>query len=117
MVHMEDERLPSGTSTGESPSAVRYADARKRWICQMGMNALQAAAQSDKVSNYVYKDKQVHHQRQVLEQIIDELADKQHGLCALTRLPLQWGDDAEDSAMIASLDRIDSGGDYIYENR
>lgn len=108
MVRLEEEQ-PSG---GTSPGAVRYASAQARSILEMATNAAAAAAASGKEYRYVHKDKQIHHHRQELERILAKLIKQQEGRCALTGLPLQWRGDAEDLAMLASLDRIDSYGNY-----
>lgn len=108
MVRMEDER-PGG---GSAPGRVRFANAVQRSIVGMAENAAAAAATSGKQYSSVRKDKQLHHLRHELEGIIKKLIDDQKGLCALTGLPLQWQGDAEDTAMLASLDRIDSDGHY-----
>ena len=112
MVRMEEE----SPSDAKSPGVVRYASARTRSIFEMAMNASSAAAQSGKQPNHINKDKQMHHQRQELELIIEQLINKQSGLCALTGLPLQWKGEAEDLAMLSSLDRIDSDGHYAEGN-
>lgn len=112
MVRMEEVQ-PAGA---KSPGTVRYAGARTRSIVEMAENAAKAAAQSGKEYLKFYKDKQVQHQRRELEQIIGKLIDSQNGLCALTGLPLQWKGDAEDTEMLASLDRIDSNGHYVEAN-
>lgn len=111
MVRMEEE--PNGST---SPSAVRFAGARARTIFNMAQKAIAAVNQSGHIALHVYKEKQLHHQRQELEKIIDDIIKKQRGLCALTDLPLQWEETSEDPAMIASLDRIDSEGHYSSEN-
>ena len=41
---------------------------------------------------------------------------EQQDLCALTSLPLRYDGDCEDKEMLASLDRIDSGGHYTPDN-
>jgi hypothetical protein len=112
MVRMEEESPTSKKSSG----AVRYASARARSILEMAINASSAAAQSGKTSTHIYKDKQIHHKREELERIIGELIERQSGLCVLTGLPLSWNGDSDDTAMLASLDRIDSDGHYTDGN-
>jgi hypothetical protein len=112
LVRMEDER-PDGA---QKASAVRYASARQRSIVEMAINAASAAAASGKASTTVRKDKHIYHRQRDLEVIIDRLIDEQGGLCALTTLPLQWRGEAEDTAMLASLDRVDSAGHYVDGN-
>lgn len=112
MVRMEEER-PGGD---RSPGTVRHASAKARSILEMAENAASAAAQSGKELRSVRKDKHLHHERLELERIIAKLIDAQAGLCSLTALPLQWRGDHEDPAMLASLDRIDSGGHYVEGN-
>ncbi|WP_377828794.1 hypothetical protein ACFKHW_37635 [Bradyrhizobium lupini] len=112
MVRMEEELPTEGKSSG----AVRYASARTRSIYEMAMNAAAAAAQSGKEVQQTYKEKQMHYQQQELMGVIEDLINKQAGLCALTQLPLQWKGEAEDAAMLASLDRIDSDGHYASGN-
>jgi hypothetical protein len=41
---------------------------------------------------------------------------KQRNLCAITKLPLQFAGDCDDEERLASLDRIDSDGDYAPDN-
>ena len=108
LVRMEDER-PGGE---KAPGAVRYASARRRSIVDMAVNAASAAAQSGRQATTTRKDKEMHHHQRELETIIERLIAEQEGICALTSLPLQWHGEAEDQAMLASLDRIDSGGHY-----
>ena len=43
---------------------------------------------------------------------VDSLVEAQEGLCALTDLPLQFDGEQSDSALLYSLDRIDSDGPY-----
>lgn len=112
LVRMEEERPGSAGA----PGAVRYASARRRSIVQMAVNAAAAAAQSGRETTAIRKDKAVHHHQRELERIIDRLINEQHGKCALTSLPLQWHGEAEDLAMVASLDRIDSNGHYADGN-
>lgn len=108
-----DEELPAG---GEGAGVVRYASARRRSIVSMAVNAASAAAQSGKQSMTTHKNKELHHHQRELEAIIERLIEEQQGLCALTSLPLQWHGEAEDPAMLASLDRIHSGGHYADGN-
>lgn len=108
LVRMEDER-PGGE---KAPGAVRYASARRRSIVNMAVNAASAAAQSGRQTTTTRKDKEIHHHQRELETIIERLIAEQDGVCALTSLPLQWHGEAEDPAMLASLDRIGSGGHY-----
>jgi hypothetical protein len=84
----------------------------QRSVVGMAENAAAAAAASGKQYTSIRKDKQLHHLRQELQVLIKKLIDEQKGLCALTGLTLQWQGDAEDTAMLASLDRIDSDGHY-----
>lgn len=112
LIRMEEDQ-PGGAGR---PGTVRYASARRRSILTMAENAAAAAAQSGAVVTSIRKDKQVHHARQELERIIEELIEQQAGLCALTGFPLGWHGDCEDPAMLASLDRIDSGGHYSKDN-
>jgi len=112
MVRMEEERADGSTTGG----AVRYASARQRSIVEMATNAAAAAAQSGKETRHILKNKELHHQRRELEGIVEQLIEAQRGRCALTGLPLQWSGAAEDPAMLASLDRIDSSGHYAQGN-
>lgn len=108
LVRMEDEQ-PGGE---KASGAVRYASARRRSIVDMAVNAASAAAQSGRQATTTRKDKEMHLHQRELETIIERLIAEQEGICALTSLPLQWHGEAEDPAMLASLDRIDSGGHY-----
>jgi hypothetical protein len=51
-----------------------------------------------------------------LQNHIHQLLDQQHNSCAITGLPLQFGDSITDPAMLCSLDRIDSSGHYEIGN-
>lgn len=108
LVRMDEER-PAG---GKAPGAVRYAGAQWRSTVDMASNAASAAAQSGKATTTTRKDKEIYHHRQELETIIERLIAEQDGACAFTSLPLQWHGEAEDPAMLASLDRIDGGEHY-----
>lgn len=112
LVRMEEEK-PGGST---SPGQVRYAGAKTKSIVEMAHNAAQAAAQSGSISPSIKKEKQIHHDAKELEGIIASLIEEQDGLCALTGLRLQWRGSHEDEAMLASLDRIDSGGHYSKDN-
>lgn len=112
LIRMEEVRPGDSRSAG----AVRYASARTKSIAEMAMNAASAAAQSGKISQSINKEKQIHHHRVELESIISRLIESQNGLCSLTGLQLQWRGNHEDSAMLASLDRIDSNGHYSEGN-
>ncbi|WP_277970144.1 hypothetical protein [Sphingomonas echinoides] len=112
LVRMDEERRANGTG----PGTVRYASAQKKSVVEMAMNAMAAAAQSGQTTTTIRKTKQVHQTRTELEAIIARLIAEQDGRCALTSLPLQWRGEAEDSAMLASLDRIDSEGHYCDGN-
>lgn len=112
LVRMEEERSSSDRGAG----TVRYAGGRQRSIVNMAVNAAAAAAASGHLVLTIRKDKALHHHQRELEKIIERLIDEQRGLCALTSLPLQWHGEAEDLAMLASLDRIDSAGHYADGN-
>ncbi len=112
LVRMEDE--PVG---GErAPGAVRHASAERLSIVEMAMNAASAAAASGRQSTVTKKTKELHHHQLELETIIKRLIREQEGRCALTGLTLQWKGDADDTAMLASLDRIASDGHYADGN-
>jgi hypothetical protein len=112
LIRMEEDQ-PGGTTRA---GTVRFASAKRRSILTMAEHAAAAAAQSGTVITSIRKDKQVHHARQELERIIEALIERQGGLCAITGLPLGCLGDCEDSAMLASLDRIDSSGHYREDN-
>jgi hypothetical protein len=86
--------------------------ARKRSILTMADNAAAASAASGKTSTTVIKYKNSAHHRQDLEAIIQRLIDEQNAKCALTGIALQWHGLESDKALLASLDRINSGGGY-----
>jgi hypothetical protein len=112
LVRMEDERLGGE----KAPSGVRYVGARHRSIVEMAVNAASASAQSGRQTTTTRRDKELHHRQRELETVLERLIEVQEGNCALTSLPLQWHGEAEDPAMLASLDRIDSGGHYVDGN-
>jgi hypothetical protein len=91
--------------------AVSVFDARRIAIARMADNAWQACSQSGAVSLSVKKDKSFEFRRKRdLEEYAGELLAAQDGLCALTGLPMEFGDG--DPEMHCSLDRIDSNKDY-----
>lgn len=112
LIRMEDAQ----PGAGNAPGIVRHASARRRAIYTMADNAAAAAANSNKETRHVNKNKEVHHAREELVAIIERLLDEQKGLCALTDLPLQWRGDHDDTELCASLDRIDSNGHYERTN-
>jgi hypothetical protein len=112
LVRMADEIAEGSKSAG----IVRHASVRLRAIYTMADNAAHAANQSGKQTLSTKKIKEIHHTREELVKIIDVLSNEQKGLCALTELPMQWRGDHEDGELCASLDRIDSSGDYEKSN-
>jgi hypothetical protein len=102
---------------GSAPGIVRYANARRRSIVTMADNAVATAKHSNGQQVWTTrKNKNLLHEREQLERIIEDLIHLQEDQCALTGLPLQWHGESEDPAMLASLDRIDSDGHYVAGN-
>ena len=64
------------------------------------------------VKNKEFRFKNVNEMREYLEQLVE----RQGGVCALTSLPLQFDGENSDTEMLASLDRIDSNGHYEVDN-
>ena len=54
--------------------------------------------------------------QEAFEFYVRELIQMQGGRCAISGLQLQRDEDSSDSEMLASLDRIDSGGHYAPGN-
>lgn len=90
---------------------------RQKAIARMAATALGTAAASNgqEVTRTV-KDKLVRFSLLDLESYIGTLIDAQEGLCALTGIPLQFDGDHDDQELLASLDRIDSDGQYEVDN-
>lgn len=110
---------PAASRGTSSPPHVLPAQAAKQAaIERMADMARRTVANADgrKVSRTLkVKDLRFASQRD-FERHIEELVDKQHGLCAITGLPLQFDGCCSDPELLCSLDRIDSSGHYELEN-
>jgi len=93
--------------------AVTSFDAKQRAIWRMANTVKSTVAQSNgqQVLRTV-KDKLCLFTDEELKAYIDHLISDQDGVCALTGLQLQFDGEADDKAMLCSLDRIDSDGHY-----
>lgn len=93
-------------------------NAVQRAAYRMADTALKTAANANgqetirTVKNKEFRFKNVNEMREYLEQLVE----RQGGVCALTSLPLQFDGENSDTEMLASLDRIDSNGHYEVDN-
>lgn len=111
--------VPAASQRTSSPSRVLPPDVAKRaTIERMASTARDTVAKADgrKVSRTLKVKDLRFASRCDFERHIEELVDKQHGLCAITRLPLQFDGRCSDPELQCSLDRIDSSGHYEPEN-
>lgn len=105
---------PEPTQDVEPPAASGRED---KSLDHMLAMAKQACEQSGEVRTSVAKvktfmfDDDTHFRLHVAE-----LLARQENRCAITNLPLQFAGDWDDEERLASLDRIDSNGDYAPNN-
>jgi hypothetical protein len=110
------ERLPDPESDrprqGDKAHG-RILEARKRSIAAMAYAAESAARYSNgQTAQRKVKNKELRMSRTALEQLLDRLLAKQENRCALTGIPFVFHGPGADTALIPSLDRIDSNGHY-----
>lgn len=92
-------------------------NARQKAVWRMADTVRQTVAQANGQQVLrTLKNKLCGFSNEELLAYIDGLITAQDGVCALTGLALQYDGDADDPAMLASLDRIDSGGHYVADN-
>jgi hypothetical protein len=93
--------------------AVTTYDARQKAIWRMANTVKNTVAQANgqQVLRTV-KNKLCAFTDEELKTYIDQLISDQEGVCMLTGLQLQFDGEADDKAMLCSLDRIDSDGHY-----
>ena len=110
-------RMDVGAPDGQRAGPVKFADSRRKSVLEMALQAEQTARYSNgQLIMVTKKNKNISLSRAALEAWIDRLIDAQQGRCALTGLPLQFRGIHIDEACLASLDRIDSAGDYAEDN-
>jgi hypothetical protein len=92
---------------------VTIFNARQRAVARMAMTVRDtvASANGQQVLRMV-KNKELRFSQQELERYIGALIEAQEGLCAITHLQLQFDSEHDDTELLCSLDRIDSGGHY-----
>lgn len=103
----------------QSDAALRGADVAKRAaIERMAATARNTVARADgRIVSRTLKVKDLRFAtHRDFERHIGELVEKQHGLCAISGLPLQFDNHCSDPELLSSLDRIDSDGHYDLEN-
>ena len=93
-------------------------NAKERAVLRMAMTAQDtaAAANGQQVLRTVKNKELRFTSLQELQKYIAALVDAQDGLCAITGLQLQFDGECEDTALLSSLDRIDSDGHYVAGN-
>jgi len=101
-------------STKGKYSPVTFFDARNLEIARMAKTAFTTTqASNGQEASRIVKNKNFGFNSEYeLENYIRGLLNIQDNLCALTEIPLQFGNDCEDPQMRCSLDRIDSQGHY-----
>jgi hypothetical protein len=88
-------------------------DAKQRAVWRMAYTVKQTVAQANGQEVLrTLKDKRCDFTDDELKAYIHNLIEAQDGVCAITGLVLQYDGDADDRAMLCSLDRIDSDGHY-----
>jgi hypothetical protein len=113
LVRMDVDDVQGGGRAGP----VKFADSRRKSVLEMALQAEQTARYSNgQLIIVTRKNKDMSLSRAALEALIDRLIDAQQGRCALTGLPLQFRGTHSDDACLASLDRINSAGDYADGN-
>ena len=113
---VEDGPAPRPEPTQNvEPSAATVREAKS--LDHMLAMAKQACEQSGEVRTTVAKAKTFMFEDDTEFRLyVAELLERQENRCAITNLPLQFAGDCEDEERLASLDRIDSNGDYAPNN-
>lgn len=106
-----DKRLPNRSKSAGIEK--ERAETRQAAIDRMAATAAQTAAVANGQEVIVRKKaKNLLLAELDLQRHIEQLLDSQGNRCAITGLPLQFGDTLTDPAMLCSLDRIDSSKHY-----
>jgi hypothetical protein len=97
---------------------VTIFDAKQRAIVRMAMTARDTAsgANGQQVLRTVKNKEMRFATQQELERYLSALLGAQEGLCAITRIPLQYDAEHDDAELLCSLDRIDSAKHYEQGN-
>ncbi|MBA4000158.1 MAG: hypothetical protein C0461_06130 [Brevundimonas sp.] len=95
----------------------RIFSPKEKSAAEMASTMLGTVAQANgQIVERRVKEKTTTLSREECEALILRLMGEQEDRCALTGLPLGYVGDCDDKQMLASLDRIDSGGHYTPDN-
>jgi hypothetical protein len=96
---------------------VRIFSSRERAAARMAETMLGTVGQANgQVAERRIKEKTTTLSRRECEELLRRLMGEQEDLCALTGLALGYDGECNDKEMLASLDRVDSGGHYTPDN-
>lgn len=113
--HARPDWLAKLARRQRSPAKILSARERAPWQMALTIKQTVAGSNGQKVLRTV-KDKKLLIPEDELVPFLDQLLRDQGGKCAISELPLEYGEPGDDPEMMYSVDRIDSDGHYEKDN-